>query len=339
VKTKDFDYNLPQSYIAQTPVEPRHSSRLLVLDRAGDTFEHSSFWKIDEYLKPGDVLVLNKTRVIPARIFARKETGGKVEVLLLNKQNDTEWEVIIGGKGLTPGKKLIFETNLSATIEKILSGPRRIVRFSQEVDSHLEKIGHTPLPPYIHTELDDPDRYQTIYAKDSGSAAAPTAGLHFTDDLMLKLQKRGVTFCMVTLHVGLDTFAPVNEEDPREHHIHSEWCELSEESADIINSAHKNGNRIIAVGTTSVRVLESAAKKAVTPKTVEPFSGRTELFILPGYQFKVVDAMVTNFHLPCSTLIMMVSAFAGRERILNSYQIAKELDYRFYSFGDAMLII
>ena len=340
MKTKDFDYDLPPSYIAQTPVEPRHSSRLLVLDRSENDLVHSTFWHIDEFLNPGDLLVLNKTRVIPARVFGRKETGGKVELLLLSRYSDTVWEVMIGGKGMNPGKKIVFETGLSAEVKEVLDGPRRIMAFSQKVEDYLQKIGHTPLPPYIHAKLDDPDRYQTIYAQESGSAAAPTAGLHFTRELMDKLQQKGIHFCMVTLHVGLDTFAPVNEDDPHEHKIHTEWCELDQQGADSINETRKNGGRIIAVGTTSVRVLESAAKhSAMDDDIIEPFTGRTDLFILPGYKFKAVDAMITNFHLPRSTLIMMVSAFAGRERIMDVYQTAKDLNYRFYSFGDAMLII
>jgi S-adenosylmethionine:tRNA ribosyltransferase-isomerase len=339
MKTADFDYLLPPERIAQTPLEPRHSSRLLVLDRAMDSLVHKTFWEIGEFLRPGDLLVLNQTRVIKARIFARKETGGRVELLLLNRRSETTWEVLAGGKGVKVGRRLTLEDGPEVEILEELEGSRRVVNFAEPVEPYLESHGQMPLPPYIHERLADPERYQTVYARESGSAAAPTAGLHFTPELIGKLKGQGNGFAYLTLHVGLDTFAPVTEEDPAEHVIHTEWCELGVEAAEQINRAHRDGGRIIAVGTTSVRTLESAASDAKQGEVVAPFSGPTSLFILPGYPFKVVDAMVTNFHLPKSTLLMLVSAFAGRERILAVYREAIRLEYRFYSFGDAMLII
>jgi S-adenosylmethionine:tRNA ribosyltransferase-isomerase len=339
MKTTDFDYNLPQERIAQTPVYPRHGSRLLVLDREADRLEHTRFWEIDRFLKPGDLLVINETRVIPARIFAKKQPGGgKAELLLLKKQDDTTWTALGGGKGLKEGRKLSIDQGPEVEVLQVLDGPKRLVQFSEPIEPFFGKVGHVPLPPYIHERLDDPERYQTIYAKEPGSAAAPTAGLHFTPELMAKLEEKGVQFARVDLHVGLDTFAPVTEDDPTEHKIHTEWCELSAETAETINATHAKGGRIIAVGTTSVRTLETAARNAEAGQVVAQFSGPTNLFILPGYTFKAVDAMITNFHLPKSTLLMLVSAFAGRERMLRTYQIAIEKEYRFFSFGDAMLI-
>ncbi len=340
MKTTDFDYELPQERIAQTPVSPRHNSRLLVLDRDADTLEHTIFWDIDRYLKPGDLLVINETRVIPARIFARKKPGGgKAELLLLDKLDDVIWTALGGGKGLTPGRELSIADGPDVTVLETLEGPKRKIRFAEPIEPYLNSIGHVPLPPYIHTQLDDPERYQTVYANEPGSAAAPTAGLHFTPELMQKLRDKGVAFTRVDLHVGLDTFAPVTEDDPTEHKIHTEWCELSAETADKINAVHAAGGRIVAVGTTSVRTLETAARGAENGQVVAPFMGQTDLFILPGYQFKAVDALITNFHLPKSTLLMLVSAFAGRERMLKTYQAAIEAEYRFFSFGDAMLIL
>lgn len=339
MKTSDFNYNLPQEFIAQTPVEPRHSSRLLVLRRDCPELEHTTFWNIAGYLKKGDLLVINQTRVIPARIFGRKETGGKAELLLLRRVDELTWESIVGGKRVLVGRKISFENGPTATIMEDLDGPRRLVRFDQPVEKYLEQCGHMPLPPYIHEKLEDPERYQTVYSKIPGSAAAPTAGLHFTPELMAHLQQLGVEFAHVTLHVGLDTFAPVNEENPEEHHIHTEWCELTPENAAKINQFHAAGGRIIAVGTTSVRTLETAASYAGPGQIVAPFNKATDLFILPGYEFRVVNAMITNFHLPRSTLLMLVSAFAGREKVLNAYHTAMEHGYRFYSFGDAMLIL
>jgi S-adenosylmethionine:tRNA ribosyltransferase-isomerase len=342
VKTSDFDYHLPEDRIAQTPVEPRHASRLLVLDRQKDGLEHTTFWHVADYLHSGDLLVINQTRVIPARVHARKDTGGRVELLLLRREDERTWEALVGGKGLHPGRVLQVEEGPQAEIIADLGGSRRRLRFSEPVEPFLIRAGEMPLPPYIHERLADPERYQTVYAREPGSAAAPTAGLHFTPELIAHLKTRGVEFAEVTLHVGLDTFAPVTEDDPNEHQIHTEWCELTPETAEKINTAHQRGGRIIAVGTTSVRTLESAARNLPEDRSgtvVEPFSGPTNLFILPGYRFRAVDAMITNFHLPKSTLIMLVSAFAGRERILSAYQTAIQEGYRFFSFGDAMLLL
>ncbi|NWG34693.1 MAG: tRNA preQ1(34) S-adenosylmethionine ribosyltransferase-isomerase QueA [Chloroflexi bacterium] len=336
MKTSDFDYHLPESLIAQTPVEPRDSSRLLVLNRDTGTLEHRLFRDVGDYLRPNDLLVLNQTRVIPARLFARKETGGRVELLLLRRWDEVTWETLVGGKGLHAGKKIKVEEGPVAEILDVLNGSERLIRFSEPIEPYFPKVGHVPLPPYIHEELNDPERYQTVYAREPGSAAAPTAGLHFTPRLLEELQVKGVKVAYVILHVGLDTFAPVTEENPEEHKIHTEWCELSQETADLINQTRAAGGRIIAVGTTSVRTLETAANYQLP---ITPFTGPTSLFILPGYPFKLVDAMITNFHLPKSTLLMLVSAFAGRERILETYQIALREGYRFYSFGDAMLIL
>ncbi len=339
MRTSDFDYDLPPERIAQTPLEPRHASRLLVLDRARRELEHTTFWEIDRFLHAGDLLVINETRVIPARVFARKPTGGKVELLLLRREDELTWEALVGGKGLLAGKRLALDDGLEVEIIEMLEGARRRLRFTRPVEPYLEERGQMPLPPYIHTPLADPSRYQTVYAAQTGSAAAPTAGLHFTPELMRKLEGRGIRFARLTLHVGLDTFAPVTEADPTHHAIHTEWCELNPQAAQAINRTHQLGGRVIAVGTTSVRTLETAAGRAGGGQVVGPFSGPTALYILPGYTFKAVDAMITNFHLPRSTLIMLVSAFAGRERILAVYRQAIRLQYRFYSFGDAMLII
>lgn len=334
MKTSDFDYNLPVERIAQTPIEPRHASRLLALQRSSGTLEHATFWELDRFLKPGDLLVINQTRVIPARIFGRKSSGGRVELLLLRRVDATVWEALAGGKRMLAGKRITIEGGPQAEIIEVLDGSRRLVRFDEPIEPFLPVIGQMPLPPYIHERLDDPERYQTVYATQSGSAAAPTAGLHFTPELIAKLTAYGVQFASVTLHVGLDTFAPVTEENADEHRIHTEWCELSEACAARIDAVKAAGGRVIAVGTTSVRTLETAAHSG----SVAAFRGSTDLFILPGYRFKVVDAMITNFHLPRSTLLMLVSAFAGRERILAAYAEAVRLQYRFFSFGDAMLI-
>ena len=370
MKTSDFDYHLPESSIAQTPAEPRDSSRLLILHRQSGEVEHRFFRDVSLFLRPGDLLVLNRTRVIPARIFARKETGGKVELLLLRKRDPLTWEALVGGKGLRVGKIIFVESEVSrlrngseksgdfslrAEIVEILEGSERLIKFTEPIEPYLSNVGNVPLPPYIHEKLSDPERYQTVFAKEPGSAAAPTAGLHFTPELLAKIQEMGVKIAYVTLHVGLDTFAPVNEDDPEEHKIHSEWCELPQETADLINQTKQSGGRVIAVGTTSVRTLESAAQSPTLrqrsgqitshqlPITndqspITAFTASTSIFILPGYQFKVVDAMITNFHLPKSTLIMLVSAFAGREKILETYELAIKEGYRFYSFGDAMFI-
>jgi len=339
LKTSDFDYELPPERIAQTPVEPRHASRLLVLDRETGAAEHTIFMKVDRYLRPGDLLVLNQTRVIPARIFARKlPGGGKVELLLLKQIDECTWEALVGGKGLNLGRSVQIDQGPGGQVVGVLDGARRLVRFSEPLERTLEQVGHVPLPPYIHVPLTDPERYQTVYARNAGSAAAPTAGLHFTPELLTRLQEKGIRLAYVTLHVGLDTFAPVNEENPLEHKIHTEWCEVSSESAALVNQTQAAGGRVVAVGTTSVRTLETAARFARNGERVGPFSGPTNLFILPGYRFLAVDAMITNFHLPRSTLLMLVSAFTGRERILAAYQTAIHEGYRFYSFGDAMLI-
>ncbi|MBC7876990.1 MAG: tRNA preQ1(34) S-adenosylmethionine ribosyltransferase-isomerase QueA [Anaerolineales bacterium] len=348
MKTSDFDYELPESSIAQTPAEPRDSSRLLVLNRATGNIEHKIFRDIIDYLKPNDLLVLNRTRVIPARIFAKKETGGRVELLLLRRRDELTWEALVGGKGLRVGKKAQIEDGPQAEIIEILEGSERLIKFSEPIEPYFSKVGNVPLPPYIHEKLSDPERYQTVYSRDVGSAAAPTAGLHFTPQLLDMLKEKGVKIAYVTLHVGLDTFAPVTEENPEEHKIHTEWCELSQETADLINETKRTSGRVIAVGTTSVRTLESAASQTIDYRpltvhrlssTVSAFSGPTDIYILPGYQFQVVDVMITNFHLPKSTLIMLVSAFAGREKILSTYETAIKEGYRFYSFGDAMLIL
>ena len=365
MKTSDFDYNLPESSIAQTPVEPRDSSRLLVLQRDTMKLEHRVFREIGDYLQAGDLLVLNQTRVIPARIYARKETGGRVELLLLRRRDELTWEALVGGKGLRVGKKLYLESDDSsgrdeegmpmscptgvlredigvhAEIIELLDGSERLIKFSKPIEPYFSKVGNVPLPPYIREKLNDPERYQTVYARDPGSAAAPTAGLHFTPSLLNELQMQGIKLAYVTLHVGLDTFAPVIEDNPQEHKIHTEWCELSQETADLINQTKQAGGRVIAVGTTSVRTLESAVnlQSPISNYQVQRLMGPTSLYILPGYKFHVIDAMITNFHLPKSTLLMLVSAFVGREKILETYETAIREGYRFYSFGDAMLIL
>jgi S-adenosylmethionine:tRNA ribosyltransferase-isomerase len=337
MRTSDFDYTLPPESIAQTPVEPRDSSRLLVLNRDTGTIEHAYFRDLGRYLHPKDLLVVNRTRVIPARLFARKSTGGRVEVLLLRRDDLLTWECLVGGKGLAVGRNIIIENGPSGEIVGVMEGSHRRLRFSEPIEPYFPRAGHVPLPPYIHASLQDPERYQTVYAREPGSAAAPTAGLHFTTRLMNELKSQGVNFAEVTLHVGLDTFAPVTEDDPEQHQIHTEWCEVSPATVDAISAARQSGGRIIAVGTTSVRTLESAARSG--RDSIISYSGPTNLYILPGYRFKMVDAMITNFHLPKSTLIMLVSAFAGREKILQAYKVAEQQHYRFYSFGDAMLIL
>jgi S-adenosylmethionine:tRNA ribosyltransferase-isomerase len=340
LKTADFNYDLPSDYIAQRPVEPRDSARLMVLDRASGSIEHTNFRELGSYLNPGDLLVLNETRVIPARLYARKlPGGGQVELLLLRREDERTWETLVGGKGLIEGRRVQVESGPQAEIVRVLEGSRRMVRFEQPIEPFLPAAGHVPLPPYIHENLENPERYQTIYARQPGSAAAPTAGLHFTPDLLDRLARQGVDIVTVTLHVGLDTFAPVNEEDPVEHRIHTEWCQVTRQACEAINRVRASGKRIVAVGTTSVRTLESAARRAAPGEVVGGFEGPTDLFILPGYRFCAVDVMLTNFHLPRSTLIMLVSAFAGRETLLEAYEEAKRQGYRFYSFGDAMLIL
>ena len=337
----DFYYDLPQELIAQKPMEPRDASRLMVVHRAQDRIEHRHFYDILEYLSPGDVLVVNHTRVIPARLYGRKVgTGGKIEFLLLKRLSRDEWEVI-----LKPGKKAPvgarFEFGNGELLAEIIGHADeggRIVRFSYEgvFEEVLERLGQMPLPPYIHERLEDRDRYQTVYAKYDGSAAAPTAGLHFTPELLDKVKQKGVEIVPILLHVGLGTFRPVKEEHVEDHHMHSEYYEVSPEAADQINAAHARGNKIFAVGTTSVRTLESVADDA---GVVHAGSGWTEIFIMPGYKFKAVDALITNFHLPESTLLMLVSAFASREQILNAYEIAVQEGYQFFSFGSAQLLL
>ncbi len=340
MKTSDFDYRLPESSIAQTPAEPRDSSRLLILDRASGRIEHRLFRDLGLYLHSNDLLVLNQTRVIPARIYARKQTGGRIELLLLRRRDALTWEALVGGKGLKTASRVKVEDGPEAEVVEILEGSERLIRFGEPIEPYFPKVGNVPLPPYIHEKLNDPERYQTVYAHEPGSAAAPTAGLHFTPRLLDELKSNGVKIAYVTLHVGLDTFAPVTEDDPEEHKIHTEWCELSQETAELINQTKQNGGRVIAVGTTSVRTLESAASlNTEHGSSITAFTGSTSIFILPGYQFKIVDAMITNFHLPKSTLIMLVSAFAGRGKILSAYETAIQEGYRFYSFGDAMLIV
>ncbi|MEX1072035.1 MAG: tRNA preQ1(34) S-adenosylmethionine ribosyltransferase-isomerase QueA [Anaerolineales bacterium] len=338
MKTSDFDYHLPVDLIAQEPIEPRDSSRLLLLHRNLGKREHTHFRNIEHYLRPGDLLVVNRSRVFPARLYGRKVRGGKIELLLLERTDAKKWKVLVGGKGLSVGKHVELENGIEGEIVEDLGGGQRLLALERAIDDDLEKLGEVPLPPYIHEPLRDRERYQTVYARERGSAAAPTAGLHFTPELIERLKAKGMDFAEVTLHIGLDTFSPVTEKSPLDHQIHTEWASLSGTAADLINQARSDGGRIIAVGTTSVRVLETAARRAVDHK-IEPFEGRTDLYILPGFEFRAVDALVTNFHLPRSTLLMLVSAFAGRELILETYREAIAQGYRFYSFGDAMLIL
>lgn len=340
MKTSDFDYYLPEELIAQTPAEPRDSSRLLVYDRKKDEIYHKHFYDIVDFLKEGDVLVRNNTKVLPARIFAYTENGGKVEVLLLKRFNLTDWEVLVKpGKKARIGAKLTVSQDLSLVVTDIFeeSGSRKVTfNFDGVFEDVISRIGEMPLPPYITEKLKDKERYQTVYAKVDGSAAAPTAGLHFTGALFEKIKAKGVEVVDVLLHVGLGTFRPVKADNVLEHHMHSEYYEIGEEAAERINKAKKEGRRIIAVGTTSVRTLESAADEN---GFVKPIKGNTEIFIYPPYKFKCVDALITNFHLPKSTLIMLVASMTGREKILDIYKTAVEEKYRFFSFGDAMLIV
>lgn len=340
MKTSDFYYDLPQELIAQTPVEPRDSSRLLVYDRKTKTVEHKHFYDIIDYLNSGDVLVVNNTKVLPARIYGHKEgTGGKIEFLLLKRLDLTHWEVILKpGRIAKVGAVFCFGDKLKARIESIGDDGSRIVEFIYDgvFETILAEVGEMPLPPYIKEKLSDQTRYNTVYSQIDGSAAAPTAGLHFTKELIDKVRAKGVEFVEVLLHVGLGTFRPVKVDDVTEHHMHSEYYAVSQASADVINRAKAEGRRIICVGTTSVRTLESAADEQGRLKEC---SGNTDIFIYPPYKFKVVDCLITNFHLPESTLIMLVSALCSREEILSVYRTAVEEKYRFFSFGDAMLII
>ena len=339
MKTEDFSYDLPAEFIAQTPVEPRDHSRLMVLERETGRISHHRFFEIGQFLRPGDLLVVNETRVFPARFYGHKlPGGGKVEILLLKKLDDLTWECLVGGSGMKPGRQIQITEGPVAEVVEDLGESRRLVRFTEPIEGAFDRAGHVPLPPYIHAYQGDPERYQTIFNKTPGSAAAPTAGLHFTPALLEKLRQKGVGLAKIDLHVGLDTFAPVTEEDPETHHIHKEWCAISAETAQLINQTRQNGGRVIAVGTTTVRTLESAAAHSQNG-LLQAWQGDTSLFILPGFQFKALDAMVTNFHLPKSTLLMLVSAFAGRDTMLHAYEVAKREAYRFFSFGDAMLLL
>ena len=335
----DFDYFLPEKQIAQVPADPRDSSRMMVLSPKTQTIEHRHFYQLDEYLMDGDVLIFNDTRVIPARLIGvRQPTGGKAEVFLLRQLERDRWEVLVKpGKKMRVGSVIAFGHELSCEVLAHTDFGGRIVKFSYEgiFEEILDRLGTMPLPPYIHETLEDPERYQTIYSREKGSAAAPTAGLHFTDSLMDRLRKKGVHLGFVTLHVGLGTFRPVQVDEIEDHVMHSEFYSIPTETADLIRMAKQEGRRVVAVGTTSIRTLESAA---VDHGMIEAKQGWTNIFIYPGYQFKIVDAVITNFHLPKSTLIMLVSAFAGREFTLQAYQTAVEENYRFFSFGDAMLI-
>jgi S-adenosylmethionine:tRNA ribosyltransferase-isomerase len=338
MKTSDFDYYLPERLIAQTPLSSRENSRLLAYDKINDKITHDYFYNLQSYLKKGDLLCINNTRVLPARLYGNTESGGKVEFLLLKRIQGDTWEVLVKpGKKARVGAVITFSPELSAKVTgNGVDGTRIADFFYQGIfESILEKIGEMPLPHYIKQKLDDGERYQTVYSRFSGSAAAPTAGLHFTPSLMQKLESSGVSFAKVLLHVGLGTFRPVKTEDILQHKMHSEYFEVSEEAAKQINDARREGRRVIAVGTTSVRVLESVADKDGYIKSCR---GETDIFIYPGYKFKCVDALITNFHLPKSTLIMLVSAFAGREKTLKLYNEAVAQNYRFYSLGDAMLI-
>ena len=339
MKVSEFNYELPEELIAQTPIEKRDESRLMVLDRSKQTIEHKTFKDIIDYLEPGDCLVRNNTKVIPARIYGKKETGAKVEFLLLKNMEGDIWETIVRpGNKLHVGTKVIFGDGLlTAKILEIMPGGTRKVKFSYEgiFNEILDKIGLMPLPPYIHEELEDNDRYQTVYAKYNGSAAAPTAGLHFTPELLKKIEKKGVKIANVTLHVGIGTFRPVKEENVENHEMHTEHFYIKQEDVDKINETKKQGKRVIAVGTTSCRVLETIADKNGFVKETE---ADTSIFIYPGYQFKCLDGLITNFHLPQSTLLMLVSALAGKDYIMKAYNEAVKEKYRFFSFGDAMFI-
>ena len=348
VKTSDFDYSLPLELIAQTPIEPRDQSRLMVLNRSDSSIEHRKFFEITDYLQAGDVLLFNDSRVIPARLNGRKiDSGGRVEILLLRRLDTCAWETLV-----KPGKRVNIGTMIEITSDSVVDnrqgakvlaeiielrqGGIKVIGFSDE--TLLPKLGKIPLPPYIHTPLTRPERYQTVYANEAGSVAAPTAGLHFTPELLGDIERKGVHCLFVTLHVGLDTFRPVREDDPLEHPIYREYGVLRQEVAIQLSQARAEGRRIICVGTTTVRLIEQVAQNSNTA-LLEPFGDWVSLFILPGYQFRVVDALITNFHLPKSTLLMLVTAFTGKDFINRAYEEATALRYRFYSFGDAMLIV
>ena len=339
MKTSDFSFYLPEELIAQTPLERRDASRLLCLDKVSGTTEHRVFSELPELLRPGDCLVMNDSRVLPARLMGARETGGAVEVLLLRDLGGGRWECMTRpGRKAKPGTRLIFGGGeLEAEVLEVAEGGNRIIEFKYDgvFLEVLERLGRMPLPPYIKAELEDGERYQTVYSRELGSAAAPTAGLHFTKELLAKIAEKGVRECFVTLHVGLGTFRPVKAEDIEEHEMHSEFCIIPEETARIITETKRAGGRIVCVGTTSCRTVESFANE---DGTMDAKSGWTNIFIYPGYKFKCLDALITNFHLPESTLIMLVSALAGREHVLAAYKEAVEKRYRFFSFGDAMFI-
>ena len=335
----DFDYELPEERIAQTPIEPRNASRMMVLDPQEKTIEHKHFYDLKEFLVPGDTLIFNDTRVLPARLIGhRAQTGGKVEVFLLRRIDATHWETLVKpGKKAKPGYEIEFSNELSCVVTEHTEFGGRIVefRFDGIFEEILDRLGETPLPPYIHEKLEDKERYQTVYNREEGSAAAPTAGLHFTKEQMQELKEMGVNLGFVTLHVGLGTFRPVSTEKIEEHEMHKEYYAIPKETAELIRKTKETGHRVIAVGTTSIRTLESAATGV---NEIAGKSGWTQIFIYPGYDFKIVDAIITNFHLPKSTLIMLISAFAGRNFILDAYKTAVKDEYRFFSFGDAMFI-
>jgi S-adenosylmethionine:tRNA ribosyltransferase-isomerase len=344
MKTGDFDYELPSGLIAQTPVEPRDSSRLMVLDRKSGSIEHRLFHDVPAFLKPGDVLVFNDTRVIPARLFARKESGARLEILLLQRLEKNVWKALVRpGKRVRAGTRFtVFQADGRSTLTaageiiRAEDDAVKVIRFDD--DFVLGQLGTVPLPPYIHARLADAERYQTVYSREEGSAAAPTAGLHFTPQMIAQLGAAGVRCVYVTLHVGLDTFQPVREDDPEQHRIHTEFGTITPEAMAELRDARAQGRRVVCVGTTSMRLVEAAAAAGAIDRG-GGFSGWVDLFILPGYRFRVADAMITNFHLPRTTLIMLVSAFAGRDFILEAYRTAIDQQYRFYSFGDAMLIL
>lgn len=339
LSTDMFDYELPKEFIAQTPAEPRDHSKLLVYERQTDAVRHRHFYNLPEYLRAGDVLVINETRVLPARLMGRRETGGVIELLLLNRREKDVWETLARpGRRIRPGDRLVFSEGLSADVLESLEDGGRLVRFNYDgvFEEILDALGQMPLPPYITERLENKERYQTVYSRETGSAAAPTAGLHFTPELLNKIREMGVKIVPVLLHVGLGTFRPVKVRDVAEHKMHSEYYSLSPQAADAINKAKASGGRIISVGTTSTRVLETVCGE---DGVIRAGTGWTDIFIYPGYKFKCVDCLITNFHLPQSTLLMLVSAFCSREKILEIYEEAKKEDYRFFSFGDAMLII
>ena len=341
MKTSDFYYDLPEELIAQDPLEDRTASKLLVLDRKTGAVKHKIFSDVIDYLNEGDCLVINNTRVIPARLIGEKEgTGGKVEVLLLKRRSNDVWETLVKpGKKLKPGAKITFgDGRLRAEVLEVVEEGNRLVKFYYEgiFEEILDSLGEMPLPPYITHKLEDKEMYQTVYAKYDGSAAAPTAGLHFTKELLSKIEEKGIKIASITLHVGLGTFRPVKVDDVNNHHMHTEWYEVNAEAADIINETKRNGGRVICVGTTSCRTIESVADENGYMKAK---TGETDIFIYPGYKFKIMDGLITNFHLPESTLVMLVSAFAGKENVLAAYETAVKERYRFFSFGDAMILI